>query len=93
MDRIATYIAVFSGIFILVFVITFLWGVARRIWHWTVIAAVAYVGIAMAVRASHLSSDGAAITMADLLSATLSPHCSLRASTTSRSGSCASSTK
>jgi hypothetical protein len=93
MDKIATFAAIFSAIFIVVFVITFLWGVGKRILRWTVITAVAYAAIVMAVRAAHLGGDGTAITMADLLSATLGPHCSLGASTTSRSSSCPSSTK
>lgn len=93
MDKIATFAAVFSGIFIVVFVITFLWGVGKRILRWTVITAVAYVAVIMAVRAAHLGGDGAAITMTDLLSTTLGQHCSLGASTTSRSSSCTSSTK
>jgi hypothetical protein len=93
MDKIVTFAAIFSGIFIVVFVVTFLWGVGKRILRWTVITAVAYVGIIVAVRAAHLGGDGAAITMADLLSATLAPHCALGTSTTSRSSSCTSSTK
>lgn len=93
MDKIATFAAIFSGIFIVVFAITFLWGLGKRILRWTVITAVAYAAIIMAVRAAHLGGDGATITMADLLSATLGPHCSPGGSTTSRSSSCTSSTK
>jgi hypothetical protein len=93
MDKIATFAAVFSGIFIVVFVITFLWGVGKRILRWTVITAVAYVGIVVALRATHLSGDGAPITMESLLSVTLSSYCSLGASITSRPSSCTSSTK
>ena len=92
MDKIATYAAVFSGIFIAVFVITFLWGVGKRILRWTVITAVAYVGILIAVRA-HLGGEGAAITMENLLSMSVSSYCSLGVSTASRSSVCASSTK
>jgi len=73
MDKIATFAAVFSGIFIVVFVVTLLWGVGKRILRWTVITAVAYAGIVIAVRAAHLGGDGAAITMENLLSVSLSP--------------------
>jgi hypothetical protein len=93
MDKIATYAAVFSGIFIIVFVITFLWGVGKRLLRWTVITVVAYAAIIMAMRAAHLGGDGAATTMEDLLSVSLSSTCSLGGSTTSRSSPCASSTK
>ena len=93
MDKIATFAAVFSGIFIVVFVITFLWGVGKRILRWTMIAAAAYVGIVIAVRAAHLGGDGAAITMENLLSVSLNSYCSLGASTAPRSSSCTSSTK
>jgi hypothetical protein len=93
MDKIATFAAIFSGTFIVVFVVTFLWGVGKRILRWTVITAVAYAAIIMAIRATHLGGDGAAITMADLLAATLGPHCSPGGSTTSRSNSCINSTK
>lgn len=92
MDKIAALAAILCGIFIIVFVITFLFGVGRWILRWTVITAVAYAVIIMAVRAAHLGGDGAAITMENLLSATVSSYCSSGASTTSRS-SCASFTK
>ena len=93
MDKITTYAAVFSGIFIVVVVITFVWGVGKRIVRWTAIAAVAYVGILIAVRATHLGGEGAAITMENLLSMSVSSYCSLGVSTASRSSVCASSTK
>lgn len=83
MDKIVTFAAVLSGIFIVVFVTTFLWGVGKRIVRWTVLTALAYAAIVVAVRLAHLGGDGAAITMADLLSATLVPHCSLDESATS----------
>jgi hypothetical protein len=88
MDKMAAFAAVFSGIFIAVFVITFLWGVGKRILRWTVIAAVAYVGIIVSLRLAHLSDDGAPVTMENLLSMTLGPDCSPGAPTAARSGSC-----
>ena len=94
MDKIAAFAAVFAGIFAAVFVVTFLWGVGKRILRWTVIAAVAYAGIVMAVHAVHLSGDGAPITMENLLSVTLnSSYCPPGASTTSRSSSCTGSSR
>ncbi len=92
-DKMATIVAILFGVFIVVFVSTFLWGVGKRIVRWTLIVAVAYAAVVMAVRAAHLGDDGAAITVGDLLSATLGPHCSLGGSTASRSSSCASSTR
>ena len=89
MDKMAAFAAVFSGIFIAVFVITFLWGVGKRIVRWTVIAAIAYVGIIVSLRVAHWSDDGAPLTMENLLSVTLGPDCSPGASTASRSSSCA----
>jgi cytochrome c biogenesis protein CcdA len=88
MDKIAAFAAVFSGIFIAVFVITFLWGVGKRILRWTVIIAVAYVGIIISLRVVHLSDDGVPLTMENLLSMTLGSDCSLGASNASRSHSC-----
>jgi Mg2+/citrate symporter len=93
MDKIAAFAAIFFGIFVVVFVSTFLWGVGRRIVRWALIAVVAYAAIIAAVRAAHLDGDGAAVTMAGLLSATLSPHCSPAESTASRSSLCTHSTK
>jgi len=93
MDKIATFAVIFAGIFIVVFVITFLWGVGKRILRWAVITVVAYVAIIMAVRAAHLGGDGAAITMPDILSATLGPPCAPGGSTISPSSACTGSTK
>jgi len=92
MDKIAIYTAAFSGIFIAVFVITFLWGVGKRILRWMVITAVAYVGILIAVRA-HLGGESTEITMDKLLSMSVSSYCSLGVSTAPRSSVCASPTK
>ncbi len=88
MDKIATFAAVFSGIFIAVFVITFLWGVGKRILRWTVIIAAAYTGVIISLGVAHLSNDGAPLTMEHLLSAALGSGCSLAASIASRSSSC-----
>jgi len=88
MDKLPAFAAVFSGIFIAVFVISFLWGVGKRIVRWTVIIALAYVGVIVGLRVVQLSDDGAPLTMENLLSVTLGPDCSLGASTASRSGSC-----
>jgi len=88
MDKIAAFAAVFSGIFVAVFVITFLWGVGKRILRWTVIIALAYVGVIILLRVAHVSDDGAPLTMENLLSVTLGADCSLGASSASRSGSC-----
>src|SRR5262249_17445726 len=93
MDKIATFAAVFSGMFIAVFVISFLWGVGKRILRWTMIAAAAYVGIVIAVRAAHVGGDGAAITMENLLSLSLSSQPPPGGSTTSRSSSYTGSIK
>ena len=93
MDKIETFAVILSGIFIVVFVVTFLWGVGKRILRWAVLAAAAYVGIIVAVRTAQLGGDGAAVTMTGLLSATLGTHCAPGASTTSRSSSCTGSTK
>lgn len=93
MDKVAIYAAIFSGIFIVVFVITFLHGVGRLILRWTVITALAYIGIIMAMRVVNLGGDGAQITMESLFSMSLSSSCSPGASTASRSSSCPSSTK
>jgi len=93
MDKIASFVPVFSGIFIVVFVITFLWGVGKRILRWTVITVVAYAGIVIAVRVAYLGVDGAAITMGNLLSMSVSSSCSLGVSSGSRSSACTSSTK
>ncbi len=90
MDRIGTLAAVLSGIFTVVFVTTFVWGVGKRILRWALIAAVAYAAVVMAVRIAHLGVDGAAITMTDLLAATLGPHCSAGEPATSRSSACTS---
>jgi hypothetical protein len=92
MDKVTTYAAVLSGIFIAVFVITFLWGVGKRILRWTVIAVVAYVGIVIAVRTAHLGGEGTEITMNNLLSMSVSAFCLLGVSTAAP-GVCASSTK
>lgn len=93
MEKIATIAVLFSGVFIVAFVITFLWGVGRQILRWAVIAAAAYAAIVMTVRAAHLGGNGAPITIAGLLSVTSGPHCSVIGSTTSRSSSCTNSTK
>jgi len=93
MDKLAAFAAVFAGIFIGVFVLTFLWGVGKRILRWIVIAAVAYAGIVIAVQIVHLSGDGAAVTMENLLSVTLNSHCTPGASVTSRPSSCTGSTR
>ncbi len=74
MDKLATFAAVFAGIFIAVFVVTFLWGVGKRLLRWTVVTALLYVAIVVAIRAANLGGDGPAFTMAHLLSATLAPH-------------------
>ncbi len=87
MDRIAAFAVVFSGIFIAVFVITFLWGVGKRILRWTVIVAAAYAGVIMSLRVAQLSDDGAPFTMENLLSVTLGSDCS-GPSTALRSSSC-----
>ena len=88
MDQIVTFAAVLSGIFVVVFVTTFLWGVGRRIVRWTVIAVLAYAAVVVTVRVTHLGADGAATTMADLLAATLGPHCTAGEPAASRSSSC-----
>lgn len=93
MDKVAAFATVLSGIFIAVFVLTFLWGVGKRILRWTVIAAVAYAGIVIAVHVAHVSGEGSVTTMEDLLSVTLNSYCSLGASMTSRPSPCAGSTK
>ena len=93
MDKVDAFAVVFSGIFIAVFVITFLWGIGKRILRWTVIIAVAYVGIIISLRVAHLSADGAPLTMENLLSVTLGSDCPLGASTASRSSSCAGHSK
>ncbi len=93
MDKIAGFAVAFSGIFIVVFAITFLWGVGKWMLRWAVIIAAAYAGITIAVRAAHLNGNGAAITMENLLSVTRSSYCSLGASATSRSSSCMTATK
>ena len=88
MDKLPAFAAVFSGIFIAVFVITFLWGVGRRIVRWTVIIALAYVGVIVGLRVAHVGDDGAPLTIENLLSVTLGPDCPPGASAASRSGSC-----
>jgi cytochrome c biogenesis protein CcdA len=88
MDKMAAFAAVFSGIFIAVFAITFLWGVGKWILRWTVIIAVAYVGVMISLRVVHLSDDGAPLTIENLLSMSLGSDCTLGASTASRSSSC-----
>ena len=72
MDKVVAFATVLSGIFIVVFLLTFLWGVGKRILRWTVIAAVAYASFLIVVHIAHLGGDGAPITMENLLSVTLS---------------------
>ncbi|HEY1545935.1 MAG TPA: hypothetical protein VGG01_26325 [Xanthobacteraceae bacterium] len=94
MEKIVTFAVILSGLFIVVFVIIFLWGVGRQILRWAAIAAAVYAAIVMTVRAAHVGGDAAPTTIADLLSATSGPHCSVAASTTSRPMTwCAKSTK
>jgi len=89
MEKIGTFAAVLAGIFIVVFVTTFLWAVGREILRWTVIAAVAYAAIVVAARAVHLGDDGAAVTIAGLLWPASDPHCGAAGSSAARAPPCA----
>jgi hypothetical protein len=80
-EKIATLAVIFSGIFIIAFVITFVWGVGRQILRWTVIAVAVYGAVVMTVRAAHLGGCRAPTTIADLLSATSGAHCPVAAQT------------